>query len=601
MKKSNIAVLSIIALLLSTSLIQLQVASGLSDYPTNESPTLMTSLSPPNANLGDNVTWLIWTDPNCAGSEVHLEIYDITNDTIIYDANENLSTSNECGSLKKVMSTEGFQKHEYQFTASMVIDGTKIESLEFLNFEVERFHISASLQPYSAMPGDTIKLYISELIYPFVNALANVTVSNETNPTIWTLTNITIPSANGSRLIDVPTAGLIAGNYDVNVTVISASGADSIVSSFTLLDLIVTVDKALYYIGNMVNVSIRTYPTISEVSIRIYSPYPFLVTPVDEYVSLTEGRAYKLYNSSSWQPRVYVVWCNVTIDTKTVAASSSFTLKPFAVDVECNKYKYVAGEIVNINVSTAPSQPSVEFNLTITNSTMDEIWSYGPSDLDENGTATVTFNTSSLSPDSYRITAVVNNTQYSESSFTTFTIFVPTFNIYASVKPSTNSGYTMPHLNLTVVPEQLNAKLKVKVTTFLKTYYTFTKENVNISSYAYFIPATGLPNGTYWAVVSVTSNIGTNSTSGWFFYSNAVDTDGDGLSDFQEQTLGTLLGNPDSDGDGFFDGMEVFHGSDPLDPDSVIPEPIVMYILTILCTSPLIYFISKKKNKIAKR
>ncbi|MFC1779502.1 thrombospondin type 3 repeat-containing protein [Thermodesulfobacteriota bacterium] len=46
------------------------------------------------------------------------------------------------------------------------------------------------------------------------------------------------------------------------------------------------------------------------------------------------------------------------------------------------------------------------------------------------------------------------------------------------------------------------------------------------------------------------------------------DTDGDGLTDAQEHTLGTDPTNPDTDGDGFLDGNEVNCASNPLDPES---------------------------------
>jgi hypothetical protein len=45
------------------------------------------------------------------------------------------------------------------------------------------------------------------------------------------------------------------------------------------------------------------------------------------------------------------------------------------------------------------------------------------------------------------------------------------------------------------------------------------------------------------------------------------DTDGDGLKDAQEETIGTDPENPDTDGDGYSDGKEVDAGTDPLDPD----------------------------------
>lgn len=53
---------------------------------------------------------------------------------------------------------------------------------------------------------------------------------------------------------------------------------------------------------------------------------------------------------------------------------------------------------------------------------------------------------------------------------------------------------------------------------------------------------------------------------------NLTDTDGDGLTDVEEATLGTNPNNADSDGDGILDGSEVTSGSDPLvqvtDPDA---------------------------------
>ncbi|NND66439.1 MAG: S8 family serine peptidase, partial [Halioglobus sp.] len=44
------------------------------------------------------------------------------------------------------------------------------------------------------------------------------------------------------------------------------------------------------------------------------------------------------------------------------------------------------------------------------------------------------------------------------------------------------------------------------------------------------------------------------------------DTDGDGLTDSQENSLGTDPFDPDTDGDGHGDGVEVIAGHDPLDP-----------------------------------
>jgi hypothetical protein len=52
-----------------------------------------------------------------------------------------------------------------------------------------------------------------------------------------------------------------------------------------------------------------------------------------------------------------------------------------------------------------------------------------------------------------------------------------------------------------------------------------------------------------------------------------TDSDGDGLSDREEDERGTDPTNPDSDGDGYDDGVEVRDGTDPEDPSSV-PEDL---------------------------
>lgn len=48
-----------------------------------------------------------------------------------------------------------------------------------------------------------------------------------------------------------------------------------------------------------------------------------------------------------------------------------------------------------------------------------------------------------------------------------------------------------------------------------------------------------------------------------------VDTDSDGLLDFEEEEFGTDINNPDTDGDGFWDGEEVRQGYNPLGSGSL--------------------------------
>lgn len=61
-----------------------------------------------------------------------------------------------------------------------------------------------------------------------------------------------------------------------------------------------------------------------------------------------------------------------------------------------------------------------------------------------------------------------------------------------------------------------------------------------------------------------------------------VDTDHDGLNDAEELALGTDLGNPDTDGDGYSDGIEVAHGFNPLkgDRDRSLPRTATVDLST---------------------
>jgi hypothetical protein len=52
--------------------------------------------------------------------------------------------------------------------------------------------------------------------------------------------------------------------------------------------------------------------------------------------------------------------------------------------------------------------------------------------------------------------------------------------------------------------------------------------------------------------------------------SDAVDSDGDGLTDDEEAALGTLPNVTDTDNDGYSDGDEIAIGTDPLDPESLL-------------------------------
>lgn len=86
---------------------------------------------------------------------------------------------------------------------------------------------------------------------------------------------------------------------------------------------------------------------------------------------------------------------------------------------------------------------------------------------------------------------------------------------------------------------------------------------------------------------------------------SARDSDGDGLTDAEEEFYGTDPNKADTDGDGYSDYTEINSGTDPLDPASY-PAGVdsfiyfIIFIALFAFTLVLIYFFIYKKEKTTK-
>jgi len=83
---------------------------------------------------------------------------------------------------------------------------------------------------------------------------------------------------------------------------------------------------------------------------------------------------------------------------------------------------------------------------------------------------------------------------------------------------------------------------------------------------------------------------------------SARDSDGDGLTDAEEEFYGTDPNNADTDGDGFSDYVEIISGTDPLDPTShpAAVESFIYFLIGITAFAfilVLLYFLVYKKKK----
>ena len=527
----GITVLLLIAVVASTTL-----SAAVKAAPTSATQTLMTRLTPESATIGQTITWLIWTEPSLPGQQVTLTITDIgtstaSNNTVVYNQNINLNTTNYSGAYQLNVNTAGFKKHVYVFTANTISGNMELESTRYSDFSsaASGLIILAFADPFDSIPGDTVELtiyaYNSATIFQGIAATANITLYNSTKAVFQSWKNVAIPASNRSRILQISTTGLKSGSYHLNVTATSAIGEAAYTAPFALKDIIVAVQDHTNYIGNPVNVSIRTYPTITQSGLEIsfFNSTSFkTVKVVDQYVTLTNGTAIVLPNSSTWKPESYDAIANATVNTKNVEDLDYFNLKAFSVDVGTDEGEYVPGQSVNVTTTTTPSQGVKQFRLRVTNSTDDVVYAYGPSNLRSDGTAVNLISTTGWPIDSYTVeasvTSTVQGTQYVINSTSDFDIYSRTFNVDATLSSYTFSGYVMPLLSITTSPGQTNANLTITIqgpdyySVTQGQEYLYKKTLFDCTQYLYNLPLPIAPNGTRTIRVQVDSSAGTNST-----------------------------------------------------------------------------------------
>ena len=182
---------------------------------------------------------------------------------------------------------------------------------------------------------------------------------------------------------------------------------------------------------------------------------------------------------------------------------------------------------------------------------------------------------------------------------TSLTVTVPNTAATGAISVTVGGNTTSSSTNFTVVPQPVITAVSPKYLLASQTGATVTVTGLNLSAATFsFAPATSpaaitvthtTTTATTATLTVTTANVSSSlvlvaansagSSTAFAGEANSVrvllpnvDSDGDGLTNSQELTLGTDPLNPDTDGDGMPDGWEVFYGLNPLDPTDA-PEP----------------------------
>jgi len=542
-------------------------------------PALYSALSPWNASINGNITWLLWTYPIVPNGTVVLKIYDYTNDTTVYGPTE--TTLSPAGAMNLTIATDGFNSsHTYSFIAALRHDYGWVQSeVELAPPITPSLNVYCYASPYEVLLGEPVSIQI--WLWPAGSASANLTVIDSNGYRVYNETGIQIPE-NGSATVEVSTENLTAGYYEVNVTVTRDGLTKSDTCWFSLTYVILQMEEYTYYLGENITVTVYSLPAINQATIEV-EHWDTGKIMYQKVVNLTDGQAtVVIETNSSWPTGSYWAKGSVTVDSTVYTDYRFFELTEYSVSAFLDRYLYFRGlQNATLTIRTYPAQPNASFQVQLMrwSDGYESIWNT-TSQLTPYGNASIIIPLTelNLTEDYYDIKVTVNSSGVVKYAWEFFYLEKKTFDVVASVDAYNLVGYSMPILTVTTSPGQTQANATIHVSGF-NFYYKCNLTNTDITEVTIPLPFAALKNDSYSIGVFVDSSAGSNKSWTWVQYSSGLDTDMDGLSDADEEAIGTDPTSYDSDGDGYFDGLEVFTGSDPLNsestPVSAPVEPVV--------------------------
>jgi hypothetical protein len=391
----------------------------------------------------------------------------------------------------------------------MLVGNKRIESTKYWPIS---YLVIEGYSEYYLLVGEPFNITIEEDMWPYIDAIANVTVGNSTH-ILFMQNNVNIPSSTGRANVTVPGIGS-PGTYTVNITATSSIGSDFYTFDFEIQYIVLEIEDYQVYIGENVTFHLRSLPSVSQAGINV-SKFSTGFEPINQNVTLVNGEATVSFNTSQpscWEEGSYDVYYNVTIGASTYSYYLwwYFDVHSFSVSVTRDSYYHYLGENANISISTTPSQVGASFNLTLHRSSLSGpiVWNTTGT-LDSLGKNSTIIPLSGLVEGKYYARAKVNSslygTFYEESSSTSFYYY------NFSVSVSCDAYYYAPNSNANVsistTPTQpgANFNLTLKNSTGIQwsTLGTLDSSGKNFT----LIPLTSLSAGGYTVNCTVTSSV----------------------------------------------------------------------------------------------